>query len=156
MEEALQEIGQTIGSNAIASELAKYDEGRKLLDGAGEAGKIGGIIGAILGAGGGALARQNAPDTQAEQEPAPELPEGFTVAEQNDDVEPAAIINIRPFKRANAFDADGGKTKVEYAIVEMDDLITSHDDDMNVNAKYPQALQPRCLLYTSPSPRDRG
>lgn len=54
-EEALQEIGQTLGSNLIAKELAGYDEGRDLLDGVAQSAKVGGIVGMLLGAGGGAV-----------------------------------------------------------------------------------------------------
>lgn len=37
----------------------------------------------------------------------------------------------------------GGEIPVRFAVVELDDLVTSHDDDLVEVADYPQALQPR-------------
>jgi hypothetical protein len=37
----------------------------------------------------------------------------------------------------------GAEIPVRFAVVELDDLITSHGDDLSENAVYPQALQPR-------------
>ena len=37
----------------------------------------------------------------------------------------------------------GTEIPVRYAVVELDDLITSHDNDLSPNPEYPQALQPR-------------
>ncbi|MDH4384858.1 MAG: hypothetical protein QE280_05390 [Caulobacter sp.] len=37
----------------------------------------------------------------------------------------------------------GDEVPVRYALVEIEDLVTSHDDDLIVNADYPAALQPR-------------
>ena len=152
-EELMQEIGQTIGSNAIASELARYDEGRELLKGTFEAGKVGGFVGALLGAGGAAVTRgpeqgprQQAPemDTYTGDDVTPTAPEaGGDVEAGNQDIEPAAPIRAKPIKKGVAFDTENGRTEVEYAIVELDDLITSHGDTMDPNPLYPQALQPR-------------
>lgn len=38
---------------------------------------------------------------------------------------------------------DGRKVEVQYQVVEADDLIPSHRDDLSVNPDYPAALQPR-------------
>ena len=143
-EEAIQEMGQTLGSNFIAKELAAYDEGRELLKDVGQGGKVGFIVGALLGGGGTAIAtRGQTGASESETQDAP-LPEGFEVIpEGNVDREPTAAIPMRTIKPAVAYDAAGGQTKVEYAIVDVDSLITSHGDDMQPNPSYPQALQPR-------------
>lgn len=145
-EELMQEIGQTIGSNVIAAELAGYDEGRSYLEGAGEAGKVGGLVGMLLGGGGAVMTRPNT-DAQTPLE-TPQTPINTDVQtdaqpEGNQDIEPAAPIRSVRIKKSAAFDTQNGRTEVEYAIVELGDLITSHGDTMEPNPAYPQALQPR-------------
>lgn len=147
IEEAIQEVGQTVGGNVVASEIAKYDEGRALMDGAGEAGKIGGLIGALLGGAGSAITSNQAQQQSDTQNEAPALPEGFEPDQQgeptNETLEPAEKVRAKVFKKATAYDAAGGQTRVEYAIIDADSLITSHTDDLKPNPIYPQALQPR-------------
>lgn len=161
LEEMVQEIGQTVGSNVIAK---AYDEDRKALDGVAEAGKVGGIIGALLGGGGTALAQRgknvsqtpdedttaafeadqkqehdaNAPDDGSD------LPKGFTPVPTEDMPKPVTKpIRSAVIRDDVAVDPAGKETKVKYAIVEADDLVTSHDDALNKNDNYPQILQPR-------------
>ena len=64
LEEMLQEVTQQIGQNIIASEIAKFDEGRDPFQGVGDAAKVGGIVGAILGGAGGAI-RRPTPGTES-------------------------------------------------------------------------------------------
>lgn len=140
LEEAMQEVGQTIGSNFIADELAKYDEGRAMLEGTKDAAKIGGIIGALLGGGGAAITR----GTQSETAPQSEEVSQPVQPEENTDREPIQEIKAAVIREADAYVPTGGKpTKTKYAIVEASDLITSHDNDLNPNPSYPQILQPR-------------
>ena len=57
LEEMVQEVVQTVGSNVVAKELAAFDEERGLFEGVEDAAKVGGIVGAILGGGGAAISR---------------------------------------------------------------------------------------------------
>lgn len=41
------------------------------------------------------------------------------------------------------YDADGNSVGVRYEVVEADDLVTSHMDDLGLNPDFPQELQPR-------------
>ncbi len=57
--------------------------------------------------------------------------------------ETGPAIRARAIKADIAYDAKGGETYVEYALVELDDLITSHRSGFMVNQQYPSVLQPR-------------
>ncbi|WP_375285315.1 LPD38 domain-containing protein [Marinicauda pacifica] len=71
LDEFMQEVTQTVGSNVIAAEVAGYDPERGITEGAGRAG----LIGAILGAAGGAATAVNAPSRQS---PLPDFSAGGT------------------------------------------------------------------------------
>lgn len=55
----------------------------------------------------------------------------------------AGIIGGRRLDDATAVTPRGDELPVRYALVEAEDLITSHDDDLYPNAAYPAELQPR-------------
>ena len=57
--------------------------------------------------------------------------------------EPGKPIQKQSIRSDIAIDPAGGETQVEYAIVEAEDLITSHDDNLSIEGRYPQELQPR-------------
>ena len=148
LEEATQEVVQTLGANYVAKELAGYDEGRKIMAGVKNAATIGGIVGGILGGGGAMVTRSpdTAPEPTSGQQIASTIEGAYKDAGEtvkNDNMEPIEPIRAKVFKKANAYDAAGGQTKVRYAIVDADSLITSHTDDLGENPLYPQALQPR-------------
>lgn len=69
-----------------------------------------------------------AADDIARSRPVELPPEAFTQA------------NVRP---GRVYDADGNSIGVRYEVVEADDLITSHLDDLGVNPAFPPELQPR-------------
>lgn len=48
--------------------------------------------------------------------------------------------NARP---SRVYDADGRSVGVQYEVVEADSLVTSHNNDLSLNADFPQELQPR-------------
>lgn len=48
-----------------------------------------------------------------------------------------------PGAGTSVFTPSGREIGVRYRVVEGDDLVTSHDDDLKVNPKYPAELQPR-------------
>lgn len=48
--------------------------------------------------------------------------------------------NARP---GRVYDADGRSVGVQYEVVEADSLVTSHNNDLSLNADFPQELQPR-------------
>jgi hypothetical protein len=52
-------------------------------------------------------------------------------------------IAARPLAEATVYAPDGTSAPVRYAIVDVDDLVTSNTDALTVNPDYPQALQPR-------------
>ena len=58
-------------------------------------------------------------------------------------VEPSEPVAYQPVERARVFTAKNTEHEVEYAIVELDSLIASHDEAGNVNPAYPPELQPR-------------
>ncbi|GIK50361.1 MAG: hypothetical protein BroJett013_30580 [Alphaproteobacteria bacterium] len=55
----------------------------------------------------------------------------------------AEPIRFAPVKAAEVFTPAGGRERAQYAIVEIDDVIASHTDELNVDPRYPAALQPR-------------
>lgn len=83
LEEFVQEVSQTVGSNAIAAEVARYDPERRIGEGVGEAG----LVGAILGAAGGGASAINLRGGQAS--PAPDFSAGGT---RVDGAEPIPIF----------------------------------------------------------------
>lgn len=56
---------------------------------------------------------------------------------------PGDAIRHRPVHEADVYTPAGGRERALYAIVEIDDLVTSHSDALAINDAYPQALQPR-------------
>ena len=56
---------------------------------------------------------------------------------------PGEPIATRPLRRSTAITPTGSRVDVEYALVEVDDLITSHTDDFRRDPRFPEALQPR-------------
>lgn len=69
LEEFVQEVGQSIGSDVIAKEIAAYDASRVVGDGALEAGFVGLILGGAMGAGGGLVSREAPPQPQPQAQP---------------------------------------------------------------------------------------
>lgn len=55
----------------------------------------------------------------------------------------ARQINFMPIKEAQAISPNNSELEVQYAIVEIDDLIISHTVDGIENPDYPSAMQPR-------------
>ena len=53
------------------------------------------------------------------------------------------VVNMRRVRRDVAFTPSGRQLDVTYAIVELRDLVASHDDGLQINPRYPAALQPR-------------
>lgn len=60
-----------------------------------------------------------------------------------DDVDGGPRIAAREIEDGVAVTSRGREIPVRYALVEMDDLVTSHTDDLERNAAFPEALQPR-------------
>jgi hypothetical protein len=60
-----------------------------------------------------------------------------------DEATAAPSIRGRWLEADTAILRDGGELPVRFAVVEIDDLVTSHSDDLTANPGYPQALQPR-------------
>lgn len=67
-----------------------------------------------------------------------------------DDITRGRPVELPPeaFVQANArpgrvYDADGNSVGVKYEVVEADELVTSHMDDLGLNPDFPQELQPR-------------
>ena len=67
-----------------------------------------------------------------------------------DDIQRGRPVELPPeaFTQANTrpgrvYDADGNNIGVRYEVVEADDLVTSHLDDLGVNPAFPPELQPR-------------
>jgi hypothetical protein len=60
-----------------------------------------------------------------------------------DDVDGGPRIAARELETAVAVTSRGREIPVRYALVELDDLVTSHDDDLIRNPAFPEALQPR-------------
>ncbi|MBW8285080.1 MAG: hypothetical protein K0M55_15930 [Rhizobium sp.] len=72
------------------------------------------------------------------------------IAKSLDDLAAGRPVELPPeaFLEASArpgrvYDADGGSIGVRYEVVEADDLVTSHLDDMGANPAFPPELQPR-------------
>lgn len=72
------------------------------------------------------------------------------ISKSLDDLSRGRPVELPPevFTEANArpgrvYDADGNSVGVRYEVVEADDLVTSHLDDMGLNPAFPQELQPR-------------
>ena len=63
MDEFLQEVGQQVGSNVIAAQIARYDEDRSPGEGALEAGLVGAMLGGVGGAGSAVLSGSTANQT---------------------------------------------------------------------------------------------
>jgi hypothetical protein len=60
-----------------------------------------------------------------------------------DDAPDGPRIAARELETAVAVTSRGREIPVRYALVELDDLVTSHDDDLIRNPAFPEALQPR-------------
>lgn len=60
-----------------------------------------------------------------------------------DDAPDGPRIAARELEAAVAVTSRGREIPVRYALVELDDLVTSHDDDLIRNPAFPEALQPR-------------
>lgn len=82
----------------------------------------------------------SSPEPTPPPTPAPISPTGATI---EPDSEPVQEIPARFGQEAVAYDPQGGKTPVRYAVVEAGDLIASHDDGFNPDPRYPAILQPR-------------
>ncbi len=54
-----------------------------------------------------------------------------------------AMDSWRPLDNDTAVTPRGTEVPVQYGLVEMGDLVTSHDDNLSPNPDYPQELQPR-------------
>lgn len=147
IEEAVQEIVQSVGSNLIARDIVKYDPGRGTFEGTVEQGGAGFIIGAalnaLLGLGRGQRLTTRVPEGQVAEAGAKApakasvLPE-TTVRERGERV-------ARP-KDSPTFDVvtpTGNRVGVELEVVEASDLIASHKDDGSINPDFPGPLQPR-------------
>lgn len=89
---------------------------------------------------------QSAVKQVADGEPvtAAEVLEAGRAARMNEQLsEPGKAVAARVIKADIAYDAKGGETEIEYALVELDNLITSHTDGFMVDQRYPSVLQPR-------------
>ncbi|MFN3354209.1 MAG: hypothetical protein ACK4Z5_11425, partial [Brevundimonas sp.] len=60
-----------------------------------------------------------------------------------DETSAAPSIRGRWLEADTAILKDGGELPVRFAVVELDDLVTSHSDDLTENTAYPRQLQPR-------------
>lgn len=90
------------------------------------------------------------PASRFEQSATGEAVHRASLAKAADDLSTGRPVELPPeaYLEANArpgrvYDADGNSVGVRYEVVEADDLITSHRDDLGVNPDFPQELQPR-------------
>ena len=60
-----------------------------------------------------------------------------------DEATAAPSIRGRWLEADTAILRDGAELPVRFAVVEIDDLLTSHSDDLTANPDFPQAMQPR-------------
>lgn len=81
------------------------------------------------------------PATEAEPVGAP-APGTVRGAPVSPDIQRPAI-DYKPAKRDTAITQKGNEVDVEYAVVELGDLVTSHDFYGRENPSYPQEMQPR-------------
>lgn len=54
-----------------------------------------------------------------------------------------ATVPMKPLTQSEAITSTGKALPVQYALVEANDLVTSHNDDLSENKGYPAGLQPR-------------
>lgn len=73
--------------------------------------------------------------------PKPPAPERLRALDERAD--PGARIASRELEADVAVTSRGREIPVRYALVELDDLVTSHTDDLERNPAFPEALQPR-------------
>jgi hypothetical protein len=126
---------------------------------------IGGLAGGLHGALGGEPARPRAVDRLTDEARVGALARGLDLAiadepvrigelveteavqpkglERLDEARGGEALPQRPLDEATAVTTRGTEIPVRYALVELDSLITSHDDNLGRNPAYPAELQPR-------------
>ena len=86
---------------------------------------------------------EQAAQEQAALEQQPRQPEPQPPPPPPQPAQPAQEIPFQPIERDKAVTPAGTEHPVEYAIVDADTLVASHDRFGNLNPAYPQTLQPR-------------
>ena len=76
-------------------------------------------------------------------EPQPPPPQPELQQQPPQPAQPAQEIPFQPIEQDKAITPAGAEHAVEYAIVDADTLVASHDRFGNLNPAYPQTLQPR-------------
>ena len=171
IEEGAQELFQSVAENLIASDLVAYDPERGTFQGSGDAAGVGFTVGALMNFLASMLGvkmrhtpRQATEQTvrefrenvvrEGEGVPTPpgrsaERGDPFTAgAARPEAVSPAAIppLEVRapsPVGTQKVITTRGNEIDVRYELVEADNLVTSHTDDLTKNPAYPQEIQPR-------------
>jgi hypothetical protein len=82
--------------------------------------------------------QETKPEIKPEIKPLPEIPQKTEAS-----AEASADIPVYSGKPSKAFTDRGTQIETQFAIVDADNLITSHDTALNVNQSYPAELQPR-------------